>query len=60
MRRSKYNFATLQIAETITVKGIDVQSVKNSLAGYNKRNDKTIVLSAPIEVNGRFIFQRLS
>lgn len=41
-RRSKYNFGKSNIGDTILIKGIDVYSMNNSLAGYNKRNQSEL------------------
>jgi len=49
-RRSKYNFATLEVHGELKVKGIDVYSVKNSLAGYNKRAKKNIVIASSCSI----------
>ena len=61
-RRSKYKFGTSVIGDTITINGIDVYSMANSLAGYNKRNDKTLVyeqVGDPDKAN-RYTFKRTS
>ncbi len=38
-RRSKYKFATSKVGDTIIVEPLDFYSLKNSLTGYNKRNE---------------------
>lgn len=63
MRRSKYNFASLELNGELKVKGIDVYSVKNALAGYNKRAGKKIAIelqNSDADINGEHTFKRTS
>ena len=61
-RRSKYKFASLQVKDTITVAAIDVYTMLNSLAGFNKRNDAKIELSEIGEPDkkGNYTFTRIA
>ena len=61
-RRSKYKFGASKIGDTITIAGIDVYSMKNSLAGYNERNDKKLAyeqVGEPDRFN-QYTFKRIS
>ncbi len=61
-RRSKYKFGTSGIGDTITINGIDVYSMSNSLAGYNKRNKSELKyeqVGEPDKSN-RYTFKRIA
>ena len=59
-RRSKYKFATSNIGDTIIVEPIDFYAMKNSLAGFNKRNNKDLKYEQVGEPNkfGKVEFKR--
>jgi hypothetical protein len=59
-RRSKYNFKSFHIGSSTSLPGIDVQSFKNSLSGYNSRHNESLSFdySEPIEKTGRVVATR--
>ena len=61
-RRSKYKFGISKVGDTITINGIDVYSMKNSLAGYNERNKKQLAyeqVGEPDKFN-QYTFKRIA
>lgn len=61
-RRSKYKFASLAKGDVITVEPIDVYAMRNSLAGFNKRNKTAIRLSniGEPDSTGNYTFTRIA
>jgi hypothetical protein len=60
MRRSKYNFASARVGDEMTVAGIDIYSMQNSLRGFNSRNKTSLKFeqaSGP-DASGNYIYKR--